>query len=169
MMTYYVRAFCVHGEVPTIGTVLAWAAEHGLDLTPPPDMPEFVSWVGEQPPDWGPWTAEELAGRDWGGVALWWRKDWTPLTVDIDDGDDGRGDMAAELPPSRQRDQVLAQLARTRFVVTMRLPISALEDDALWEAVSVLLDYFVEHNGTLVHIESDGFYRGGRLILKTAW
>jgi hypothetical protein len=51
-MTYYVRAYCTDGEVPTIGTVLAWAGEHGLDLDPPPDMPEFVSWVGEPPPDW---------------------------------------------------------------------------------------------------------------------
>jgi hypothetical protein len=65
-MTYYVRGFCTDGEVPTIGMVLAWAAEHGLELDPPAEMPEFVSWVGEPPPDWGRWTPEELASRDWG-------------------------------------------------------------------------------------------------------
>lgn len=169
MMTYYVRAFCVHGEIPTIGSVLAWAAEHDLDLTPPPEPPSFVTSVGDQPPDWRSWTPEELAGRDWHVVNLWWHKDWTPLEVDIDDGDDGWRDVVAELAPSRQRDQVLAHLAQTRFVVRMRLPISALDDDALWEAVSVLLDYFVKHHGALVQIEREGFYRGDQLILKTTW
>jgi hypothetical protein len=73
-------------------------------------MPEFVSWVGEPPPDWGPWTPEELASR-----------------------------------------------------------VSALHDDALWEAVWVLLDYLTEHHGALVHIEGEGFAQAGRVILATAW
>jgi hypothetical protein len=168
-MTYYVRAYCTDGEVPTIGTVLAWAGEHGLDLDPPPEMPEFVSWVGEPPPDWGQETPEELASRDWDGVALWWRKDWTPMTVTIRDLDDWEAEQVAELPRSRQRDQLLAHLAETRFVVSLSLPISALEDDALWEAVSVVLDYFIEHHSALVHIEGEGFFQAGRMILATTW
>jgi hypothetical protein len=160
-MTYYVRAFCTDGEVPTIGTVLAWAAQHDLD--PPPDMPEFVTQVGEPPPDWGQGTPEELASRDWNGVALWWRKDWTPMDVTIHDRHDWEADQVAALPPSRQRDQVLAHLARTRYVVSISLPISALEDDALWEAVSVLLDYFAEHHGALAHIEGEGSFWARRM------
>jgi hypothetical protein len=168
-MTYYVRAFCTDGEVPTIGMVLAWAAGHGLDLDPPPEMPEFVSWVGAPPPDWGRWTSEELASRGWDGVDLWWRKDWTPMGVTIRDLDDWEAEEVGELPRSRRRDQVLAHLAGTRFVVSLSLPISALEDDALWEAVSVVLDYFTEHHGALVHVEGEGFCRAGRVILETTW
>jgi hypothetical protein len=168
-MTYWVRAFCTDGEVPTIGTVLAWSADHGLDLNPPAEMPEFVSRVGEQPPDWGPGTPEELSRRDWDAIALWWRKDWTPLDITIGDRHDGDVDAVAALAPSRQRDQVLAHLARTRFEVSLRLPMSALEDDALWEAVSVVLDYFAKHHGALVHIEGEGFFHAGRLILTTTW
>jgi hypothetical protein len=168
-MTYYVRAFCTDGEVPTIGTILAWAAEHGLDLDPPPDMPEFVSWVGEPPPDWGQGTPEELASRAWCGVDLWWRKDWTPMDVTIRDLDDWEAEEVAELRSSRQRDQLLAHLARTRFVVSLSLPVSALEDETLWEAVLVALDYFTEHHGALVHIEGEGFSQAGRVILETTW
>jgi hypothetical protein len=168
-MTYYVHGFCTDGEVPTIGAVLAWAADHGLDLNPPADMPDFVSWVGEPPPDWGRWTPEELASREWGGVDLWWRKDWTPMDVTIGDLDDWEAERVAALPPSRQRDRVLGHLARTRFVVSIRLPISALHHDALWEAVSVLLDYFTEHHGALVRIEGEGFAQAGRVILETTW
>jgi hypothetical protein len=152
-MTYYVRGFCTDGEVPTIGMVLAWAAEHGLELDPPAEMPEFVSWVGEPPPDWGRWTPEELASRDWDGVDLWWRKDWAPMDVSIRDLDGWETEEVTELSPSRQRDQVLGHLARTRFVVSLGLPVSALHDDALWEAVWALLDCFTEHHGALVHIE----------------
>jgi hypothetical protein len=168
-MTYYVRAYRTDGEVPTVGTVLAWAGEHGLDLDPPPEMPEFVSWVGEPPPDWGQERPEEPASRDWDGVALWWRKDWTPMTVTIRDLDDWEAEQVAELPRSRQRDQLLAHLAETRFVVSLSLPISALEDDALWEAVSVVLDYLTEHHSALVHIEGEGFFQAGRMILATTW
>jgi hypothetical protein len=75
----------------------------------------------------------------------------------------------AELPGSRQRGQVLAHLAGTRFVVSLSLPISALEDDALWEAVSVVLDYCTEHHGALVHIEGEGFAQAGHVILETTW
>ena len=47
--------------------------------------------------------------------------------------------------------------------------MSALHDDALWEAVWVLLDYFTEHHGALVHIEGEGFSQAGRVILETTW
>ena len=76
--------------------------------------------------------------------------------VTIRDPDDREAEEVGELPPSRQRDQVLAHLARTRFVVSLSLPVSALNDDALWEAVSAVLDYFTEHHSTLVHIEGEG-------------
>jgi hypothetical protein len=75
--------------------------------------------------------------------------------------------LATFLPASQQRDLVLAQLARSRFVVVVQLPISALDDEALWEAVSALLGYFVEHRGAIVHIEGVGFYQTDRLILET--
>jgi hypothetical protein len=74
----------------------------------------------------------------------------------------------AEFPRSPQRDLVLTHLARSRFVVAVQLPISALDDDDMWEAVSALLDYFVEHSGAIVHIEGDGFYQADKLILETA-
>jgi hypothetical protein len=38
----------------------------------------------------------------------------------------------------------------------LSLPVSALDDDALWEAVSAVLDYFTEHHSALVHIEGEG-------------
>jgi hypothetical protein len=73
----------------------------------------------------------------------------------------------ATFPASQQRDLVLAHLTRSRSVVTMQLPISALDDEAFWKAVSALLGYFVEHSGAIVHIEGDGFYQADKLILET--
>jgi hypothetical protein len=170
-MTYYVRAFCLQGEVPTIGTLLAWAADGGVDLA-------------GTPPDEAPWAPEELAGRDWNSVALWWRVDWSPLLVSIEHRDDHdsprRGYFADDdrgwarerleaFPRSPQRDQVLAHLRRSRFVVSISLPISALDDETMWEAVSVLLAYFVEHTSAMVHVENDGFYQDDTLVLATRW
>jgi hypothetical protein len=74
--------------------------------------------------------------------------------VTIRDPDDWEAEEVGEFPPSRQRDQVLAHPARAR-VVSLSLPVSAL-DDALWEAVSAVLDYFTEHHSALVHIEGEG-------------
>lgn len=151
------------------GVVLAWAAEHGLDLNPPVEMPEFVSWVGEPPPDWGRWTPEELASRAWSGVDLWWRKDWAPMDVSIRDLDDWEAEEVTAFPPSRQRDRVLGHLTRTRFVVSTSLPVSPLPPDALWEAAWVLLDYFTAHHVSLVHIEGECFFAVGLLVLATIW
>ena len=91
------------------------------------------------------------------------------MTVTIRDLDDWEAEEVRELPRSRRRDQVLAHVAGTRFVVSLSLPVSALEDDALWEAVSVVLDYFTDHHSALVHIEGEGFIQAGRMILETTW
>jgi hypothetical protein len=147
--------------------VLAWTAGHGVSLTQEPGSPA--------------WTPEELQGRPWDSLGLWYRPDWAPLLVSINHVNDPpapvAGDLFAsdvgrmrraltEFPPSQQRDLVLAHLARSRFVVALQLPMSALDDDDLWEAVSALLDYFVEHSGAIVHIEGVGFYQADKLILK---
>jgi hypothetical protein len=168
-MTYWVRAFCTDEEIPTLGMVLAWTAGHGVDLTGEPGSPA--------------WTPEELQDRPWDSVGLWYRPDWAPLLVSINHvadrptlfadnlfaSDVGRmREALAEFTRSPQRDLVLTHLARSRFVVAVQLPISALDDDDMWEAVSALLDYFVEHSGAIVHIEGDGFYQADKLILETA-
>lgn len=162
-MTYWVLAFCAEEEVPTLGAVLAWTASQGVVLTSEPASPPF--------------TLEELQSRPWDSLGLWYRPDWSPLTVNIYHAadrssifaDEGRWfrEEITELPESRPRELVLAHLARSRFLVAISLPISALDDDALWEAVSVLLDYFVQHSGAMVHIEGDGFYQADKLILDT--
>jgi hypothetical protein len=158
------------GEVPTIGTVLAWAANAGVDLS-------------GAPPDVGPWTPDELAGRHWDSVALWWRVDWSPLPVSMDHREDHqsprRGIFADErgwarerlqaVPCSPPRDQVLAHLRQSRFLVTISLPISALDDETMWEGVSVLLGYFIEHHRAMVHVENDGFYQAEIVALETDW
>ena len=130
-----------------------------------------------------PWTPEERQGRPWDSLGLWYRPDWTPLLVSINHVADPPALVAdslfasdvrrmrealATFPASQQRDLVLAHLARSRFVVAVQLPMSALDDDDLWEAVSVLLDYFVEHSGAIVHIEGNGFYHADKLILETS-
>jgi hypothetical protein len=162
-VTYWVRALCTDGKVPTLGTVLAWTASHGVVLTQEPSSPA--------------WTPEELHSRPWDSLGLWYRPDCSPLCVSIDHAE-GRSSIfagevgwmrqaIAEFPASRPRDLVLAHLAGSRLVVAVQLPMNALDDEALWEAVSALLDYFVEHSGAIVHIERDGFYQADQLILKT--
>jgi hypothetical protein len=47
------------------------------------------------------------------------------------------------------------------------MPVSALRDEDVWEASTVLLDYFVQHQGGLVHVEEDGFYQADSLVLPT--
>ena len=143
--------------------------DHGVDLTQEPGSPA--------------WAPEELQDRPWDSFGLWYRPDWAPLLVTINHVNDRPALVAGSLfasevgeirealsgfPPSQQRDLVLAHLARSRFVVAVQLPMSALDDDDLWEAVSALLDYFVEHRSAIVHLGGNGFYQADKLILETS-
>jgi hypothetical protein len=165
-MTYYLTALCTDGNVPSRGEVLAWAKgrEPWLGFVPP----------GETCPP------EELDNQDWHAQGMFYNQD-DFFVVDIyraGDRHDVLGDICAsvvdgfrgnleQLSPSPQRNQVLQHLARTRFVVSVAVPVSQFGDDErAWGAVHLLLDYFVERHGGLVHAEGEGFYDShGRLLV----
>ena len=146
--------FCTEDEVPTLGTLLNWASHRGVVFTGQPSA--------------SPWTPDELEVRHWQGFGLWYDPDHGPLEVHVHHTDGPEGHFTsnlnwyregvAELPPSPQRDKVLAHLMRTRFIVALNLPVSGLDTEELWQAAWVLLDYFLKYSNGLVHIEDDGFY-----------
>jgi hypothetical protein len=167
-MSYYLHAFCTDAQVPTIGTILQWAADRGVSLTGEPGSP--------------PWTAQELAARCWDSIGLWYRPDRSPLLVTVSRaGDPGHlGRIAAgtvddvlarlgDVVPGPARDKVMEHLRRSRLVVAVSMPVSALREEDVWNAATVLLDYFVQHQAGLVHVEEEGFYQADVLVLPTDW
>lgn len=167
-MSYYLHAFCTDAQVPTIGAVLHWAAERGVSLTGEPGSP--------------PWPSQELAERYWDSIGLWYRPDRSPLLVTVSRADDpghlrriftGTVDdylaRLGDLEPSPPRDKVMQRLRRSRLVVAVNMPVSALQDEDVWKASTVLLDSFVQHQGGLVHVEEEGFYQADVLVLQTDW
>jgi hypothetical protein len=166
-MPYYLTAFCTDGDAPSRGEILTWAAgrKPWLGFVPP----------GEQYPH------ERLEDRYWRAENVFYNQDDT-FVVDIY-GADERGDIpgmdifagevdefrkaVTQLPSSPERDGILEHLARTRFLVSIAVPLSRFGDDErAWGAVDLLLNYFVERHGALIHREGEGFYsRDGRLMV----
>lgn len=167
-MTYYLEAFCTETEVPSRGEILAWAKGR-------------QPWIGFLPPGETP-MPQQLEDRVWNASAVFYDRD-AAFVVDIYRASEpdmvlGKDIFSSlvnqfhrsveRLPPSPQRDNVLSHLERSRFVVSVSIPLSQFGDDErAWEAVSLFLDYFAERRGGLVHAEGEGFYdRNGRLIVK---
>jgi hypothetical protein len=166
-MPYHLSAFCTDGDVPSRAEILAWAQgrEPWLGFVPPGEklLPEHL---------------EDRPGRAEG---VFYNQDDVfvvdiyragerseVLEKDICAGVvDGFRRRLEQLSPSPQRDHVLEHLARTRFLVSVAMPVSQFGDDErAWGAVDLLLDYFVERHGGLVHGEGEGFYDSdGRLLV----
>jgi hypothetical protein len=167
-MTYYLEAFCTDTEVPSRGEILTWAEGR-------------QPWLGFAPPGETP-GPEQLQSRRWEASSVFYGPDddfivdvyraGEPSTVlgkDLFSSLVNRFRRSVEqLRASPQRDNVLSHLGRSRFVVSVSVPLSHFgDDDRAWGAVSLFLDYFVERCGGLVHAEGEGFYdRNGRLVLK---
>jgi hypothetical protein len=167
-MTYYVEAFCTSTEVPSRSEVLSWAKGR-------------QPWFGFAPPG-EQLTPEQLEDRTWDASAVFYNPD-DAFVVDVYRagepdkvlGQDIFADLVdrfrrsvERLSQSPQRDNVLSHLERSRFVVSVGVPLSRFGDDEeAWAALSQFLDYFIERRGGLVHAEGEGFYdRNGRLIVK---
>jgi hypothetical protein len=99
-VTYWVRAFCSDEEVPTLGMVLAWTVEHGVDLTGEPGSPA--------------WAPEELQDRPWDSLGLWYRPDWAPLLVNVNHVNDRPALVAGSLFASdvRRMREALSEFPR---------------------------------------------------------
>jgi hypothetical protein len=164
-VSYYLRAFCTAAEVPTLGAILGSVANQGIVLTSEPSTP--------------PWTTEQLQDRPHDSVALCYHPDGPPsLVVDVDHADDPSGiaeevgeflERLEDVAPSPARDLIVQHLARSRFIVAIRIPTSVLgteHEEALWQASDELLDYFVQHSDGLIQADGEGFYEAETLILK---
>jgi hypothetical protein len=161
-MTYYLSAFCTDGEIPSPGQVQTWATGRTPPITIDPDEPPDCRWhsinIYYGPDDraftvdiYGPGDPPEY---DW--------LDVLPGTIE-----DFRAALET-LPPTPGRDRVLAHLARTRFLVSISVPLSQFaQDEIAWSATDLLLQYFIERHGGMVHAEGEGFYDHDQKILAT--
>lgn len=160
-MSYYLRAFCTGGAVPTLAALLAWAAERGTALQIDPTS-----------------ANSDLRAGEWAEVDLRYASDRQPLrlTLDRDDGSAEslvRAEVAefledvAATPESDARLFVTAHLRQTRFIAACRLPADS--DETAYRAAVSVLDYFAEHCGGLIQADGEGFYIGDEVILPLHW
>jgi hypothetical protein len=164
-MSYWIKVFCTEGEAPQLGSLLDWARKLGVELSGGPSDAGF--------------THAELARRHWEGLALWYLPDRGHLEFHMSSFNDPGSRLAgliqefreevAALDPSDEREEVLAHLDRTRFVVSLNLPVSGFDTEELWTATWVLVDYFLEMRGGLLHVDGEGFYKSSnRQVLLLA-
>jgi hypothetical protein len=159
-MAFIVRAFCASAETPPLARIFVWTAQHGFALTLDPGSSDAA-------PDSPAWVVAGVlyaAGR-------------RPFLVDVK-RDRGRfatlftAELAGfierveALPPSAARDRVLAQLAGTRYVVSVEYLSDA--DDATLSAAGAFLDYLVAQHQAMVQADGEGFWADGALLLPLA-
>ena len=102
-----------------------------------------------------------------------YRSDRHPLTADLTDSNNQttRDDIAhfldqvSRLTDEPDQDLVLDVLARTRSLIAVGVPDDYESDD---EALSDVLDIVANFSEGLFQVDGEGFYDGGRLILRLA-
>lgn len=156
-LAYYIRAFCLNGEVPHIASMLQWLKARDVNLT--------LADVPNQPP---------TDTTDWHRVALTYKKDKAPLILECRrndaDASPGRQDIDAFLAKigapgkSTIKRRVVAHLKGAKFIIACNLPVEDMDDDG-WDANGQILTFLVENCHALIHAEREGFYERANLIL----
>jgi len=154
-MSYYVRVFCRADESPPLCTVIDYVTG---------DRPQ-LSIVSD----------DALNYADWEGATMTYKANKQPILVECNRNTGEEDCLAAEelaefvelaedSEDSPGKQQVIAHLRATKFIVACRLPTSDIDDDG-YEANSQLLNYFVEHCGGMIQADGEGFYREDEVIL----
>lgn len=159
-MGYFVRAFCIRGEIPTLRSVLASAAARGtrLALDPASSRPAALEDSN--------WTQAGIAYKDNKAPIL--------LEVNRDTGEPASSvreeveeflEILEDAPRNRRRTRVAKHLKNTRFILAARLPTADIDEDG-YVALGHVLDYFIDHNGAIIQADGEGFYEGRKLVVE---
>ena len=152
-MSYFMRAFCTGGDVPSAASLYDHLLLKGLEVTVeaslkistvPCRQAEFV-YDGEK----------------------------TPIVVTCDRLEDKGALFQKEIeefleqigPPglSLSKRKVIRHLRESKFAVVLRLPSDI--DKAGFQVSDAILDYCVAHCGGMIQADGEGFYKGTKLIL----
>ena len=159
-MGYFVRAFCIRGELPTLRSVLASAAARGTRLALDPTISSPAA----------------LEGSDWTHVGIAYKDNKAPILLEVN-RDTGEPDSSVreeieefpefleDAPRNRHRRRIAKHLKNTRFILAARLPTTDI-DEAGYVALGHVLDYFVDHNGAIIQADGEGFYEGRKLVVE---
>lgn len=156
-VSYYVRAFCTHGDPPPLGPVLAYSAERGASLTLDPEI-----------------SNPDVDDGDWEQVGVVYKENKASILFEVnrDEGDESLMreeivefiELLEDAPKGWNRRRVEKHLRKTRFIVSARLPVFDIDDDG-YAALGHVLTYLVENNGAMTQADGEGFYEGGKVIL----
>jgi hypothetical protein len=147
-MSYYVRAFCTSGTVPTIRTILGWLRQAGFD----------AEAVGE--------SAKALDSPAWKSFELIYHPDKESLLVECRRNTSKRSmcqqtakeelNALEDLDDSEAKKRVMDCVMNTRFIIDCTVTGDLKRKDAL--TVRSVLDVFVDHCGALIDMEDSGFW-----------
>ncbi len=153
-MGYYIRAFCIGEQTPSLAVIQAWLRTRAPNV-------QFDNATNLDTPGW---TELELA----------YKPGKQPIIVEcnrVNEPDSLVREEAKEFSEiigepgnSTNKRQVLDHLAATNFIVTCRF-LSDMDDDG-YEANYQFLSYFVEHCGGMIQADREGFYCGEEIILE---
>jgi hypothetical protein len=157
-MAFSVRIFCRDQAVPSVSETVMWLHQHGRPVTL--DASNGPGGAGV--------PGLDMLSSLWDRVQLSYDADEAPLTVRCLRADAAgigplREELAdfeadvRELPPSRGRELVLAQLGATRALVIVEQPaegVSALGQETT-DSIAAL---FVERSNGMVQRDGSGFH-----------
>lgn len=156
-MSYYVRAFCTHGDSPPLGQLLSFAAERGASLTLDPEV-----------------SSPDVDDGDWEQVGVVYKEHKASILFEVnrDKGDESLmreeieefTELLEDTPKGRNLRRVEKHLRKTRFIIAARLPVFDVDDDG-YAALGHVLTFLVENNGAMIQADGEGFYEGGKVVV----
>lgn len=159
-MGYYVRAFCLARNAPTLAEMLQWLAEREVKLS-----------LEDQR------DRDQAQSPQWHNAALTFEQGKPPILIECDrnDGDNSlaRQEIQAFLDkigaPGRStaKRRVAAHLKGTKFIIACKLPVEEMDERA-WDANGQVLTFLVERCEALIQADREGFYERSNLILPLA-
>jgi len=159
-MGYYTRVFCKSDKKPTIHEALDHLNKSGHDLKIKSNLRE-----------------EEQNTFEWKDFELVYKADKLPILVECNNINDEDGLAKEEIEEfldeigeagilAFDKKKVVRHLQATKYIVVTQLPTSDIDDDG-YKVNGEFLKFFVDNYEGMMQADSEGFYEGTQLILKT--
>lgn len=152
-MSYFMRAFCRTGELPSVSCLAGYLESKGISV-----HVESSSGPVEE-------SCQQAIFR--------YRPDRTPIVIE-GNGPDNKDELfeneieefqekIGRPGVSLAKRKILQHLKQTKFILSVRLPSDI--EPVGFQISDAILHYCINHCGALVQADDEGFYRGTKLIL----
>lgn len=159
-MGYYVRVFCKSGKKPNVRQVLEHINSLGRSYRAESDL-----------------NLEEMEVADWTDFELRYDPGKNPILVECNNIGDENGIAEGEIEEfietigkpglfASKKKKVIQHLRDTKYIIANQLLTGDINSIG-YDANKEFLKYFVDNYEGLLQVDAEGFYEGGKVIVKT--